>query len=305
MRYRGAVARYERIARFVATGVVLGWLAFTLTSWFITWKPEDANAYYLAAERLRDGGMLYPAMNPEAHEVFRYAPWFAVAWLPFTLLPMDFVSHAWSLAMLACSFLAVWPVARLGGRAAFILAALLLAPLAETAMFGNAHPLVVAVLTWTITRRSAAIWVGIATSVKLVPIFLAAGWLGLGRWRDALIATSVAVVLFAPMLLFDLSDYSTTPGSGLFSLYAVNPFLWLVVALASLGAIGWLAWRGSPYVYLAAGIGMFLIPPRVSTAYAAFLIPGLLATIDALERRVTSPARVATAADAIPDGQRV
>ena len=118
-------------------------------------------------------------------------------------------------------------------------------------------------------------------------------------------ATAVSVILFAPMLLFDLTNYSTTPGTGLFSLFAVSPMLWLLVALASLLSIGWLAWRGSPYVYLAAGIGMFLIPPRVSTAYAAFLIPGLLATIDALERRVTSPARVATAADAIPDGQRV
>jgi hypothetical protein len=305
MRYRGAVARNERIARFVATGVALGWLAFTLTSWLIAWNPADANAYYLAAERLRDGGILYPAMNPEAHEVFRYAPWFAVAWLPLTYLPMAIVAHAWSLLMLACSFLAVWPIARLGGRAALILAALLLAPLAETAMFGNAHPLVVAVLAWTIARRSAPIWLGIATSVKLVPIFLVAGWLGVGRWRDAFVATAVSVILFAPMLLFDLTNYSTTPGTGLFSLYAVSPLVWLLVALASLLSIGWLAWRGSPYVYLAAGIGMFLIPPRVSTAYAAFLIPGLLATIDAFERRVTSPARVATAADAIPDGQRV
>ena len=54
---------------------------------------------------------------------------------------------------------------------------------------------------------------------------------------------------------------------------------------SALGAVGWLAWRGSPYVYAAAGVAMFLVPPRVSTAYLAFLLPGLLATIQAISAR--------------------
>ena len=87
------MVRAERIGRFIAMAVIFGWLAYTLTSWFLAWNPADARAYYLAAERLRDGAELYPPMNPEAHEVFRYAPWFAVAFLPFTLLPMDIATH--------------------------------------------------------------------------------------------------------------------------------------------------------------------------------------------------------------------
>jgi hypothetical protein len=275
------VPRVERIARFLVTALVLGWLAYTLTSWFLAWNPADARAYYLAAERLRDGEPLYPAMNPDAHEVFRYAPWFAVAFLPFTLMPMDLATHLWSLLMLGCALLAVVPVARLGGRAAIALAALLGALLAETAMFGNAHPLVVAMLSWTIARPSAPWWVGVATSIKLAPMGFVLPWLGVRRMRDAVIAIAVAALLFAPMLVFDLSGYVTTPGTGLVSPYAASPLLWLAGAAVAAMAVIWLSFRASPYAYVAAGAAMFLVPPRVSTAYIAFLLP---ATIAALRR---------------------
>lgn len=277
------MGRLEFVARFVATAVVLGWLAYTLASWFLAWNPADARAYYLAAERLRDGVTLYPAANPEAHEVFRYAPWFAVAWLPLTWLPMDVAIHAWSLAMLGCAGLATVPVLRLGGRAAVLLAALLGALLAETAMFGNAHPLVVAVLSWTILRPSAPAWVGVAASLKLAPMLFVVPWLGRRRWRDAALAVGVAGILFAPMLLFDLSGYVTTPGTGLVSTYAASPVIWAVTATGALAMVAWLALRASPYAYAAAGVAMFLVPPRVSTAYLAFLLPGLLATLAARE----------------------
>ena len=274
--------RVERVARFIATGIVLGWLAYTLASWFLAWNPADARAYYLAAERLRDGEPLYPAMHPDAHEVFRYAPWFAVAFLPFTLLPIEVATHAWSVAMLACAGLAVVPVLRLGGRAAVLLAALLGALLAETAMFGNAHPLVVAILSWTVARPSAPWWLAVATSIKLVPIGFVLPWLGLRRARDAAIAVGASVLLFLPMLAFDLSGYVTSPGEGLMSVYAASPVLWALTAAAAVIAAVWLAGRASPYAYVAAGAAMFLVPPRVSTAYLAFLLPAVIAAVHQL-----------------------
>ncbi|HET9416146.1 MAG TPA: glycosyltransferase 87 family protein [Candidatus Limnocylindria bacterium] len=271
--------RVERIARFLVTALVLGWLAYTLTSWFLAWNPADARAYYLAAERLRDGEPLYPSMHPDAHEVFRYAPWFAVVFLPFTVLPIDVATHLWSVLMLCCAVLAVIPVARLGGRAAVALSALLGALLAETAMFGNAHPLVVALLSWTIVRPSAPWWVGAATSIKLAPIGFILPWLGMRRVRDAVIAVGVAALLFAPMLAFDLSGYVTTPGTGLVSPYAASPLLWLAGAGVAAIAVVWLSIRASPYAYVAAGAAMFLVPPRVSTAYMAFLLPATIAAL--------------------------
>lgn len=273
------MARTERVARFIVTGIALGWLAYTLTSWFLAWNPADARAYYLAAERLRDGAALYPAMNADAHEVFRYAPWFAAAFLPLTLLPIDVATHAWSLGMLGCAALAVLPILRLRSRAAVVVAALLGATLAETAMFGNTHPLVVALLSWTIVRPSAPWWLAVATSIKLVPIMFIAPWVGKRRWRDSIVAVIVSLLLFAPLIAFDLSGYVTSPGSGLMSLYAASPSLWITAAITALISLAWLSLRGSPYAFVAAGAAMFVVPPRVSTAYLAFLLPALLAAI--------------------------
>ena len=286
------MVRTQRVGRFLATAIILGWLAYTLTSWFLAWNPADARAYYLAAERLRDGAALYPPMNPEAHEVYRYAPWFAVIFLPFTLLPLDVATHVWSLAMLGCALLAVVPVLRIGGRPAILLAALLGALLAETAMFGNAHPLVVAILSWTMASRWAPWAVGVSTSIKLVPILFILPWIRAGRLRDALVAVAAAAALFAPMLLFDLSGYVTTPGTGLVSIYAASPLLWGVCAAGALATLAWLTWRGSPYAYVAAAAAMFVVPPRVSTAYLAFLLPAVVAAmahIAARQRRTDAP----------------
>jgi len=272
----------RRGARLIAMAVALGWLGYTLASWFLAWNPADAGAYYGAAQRLVAGQTLYPAINPEAHEVYRYAPWFAVLWVPLTAFPEPVVTHVWSLLMLAASAIAVWPVVRLGTPAAITLSALLGAFLAETAMFGNAHPLVVALLVWSIRSRTAPVWVGVATSMKLVPILFVLPWAGRGEWRKVALAVGAAAVLLAPMLMFDLSSYVTSPGTGLLSLYAVSPILWLAVAVAAGVVTVILAIRHSTYAWLAAAVLMFLGPPRVTTSYLSFI---LVAVVIMLEER--------------------
>jgi len=262
----------RRVPRNVVMAILLGYFAYSLASWFLVWNPADGGAYYDAASRLTHGQPLYPPINPEAHEVYRYAPWFAVAWIPLTALPRDLALHAWSLAMLGCAFAAMWPLLRRPSWARVALAILVGQTLVETAMFGNAHPLVVALLVWTAGRRSFPAWVGVAASIKLVPIGFALVWAGRRQWGQAAMAVGVAAVLFAPMLLFDLGSYPTDPGTGLLSLYAVSPPLWAAVALASLVATVWLAVRGSPYAWVAAAVLMFLGPPRVVTSYLGFLL---------------------------------
>ncbi len=252
--------------------ILLGYLGYTLASWFLAWNPADAGAYYDAATRLTHGGDLYPAVSPEAHEVYRYAPWFAAAWIPLTALPREVALHAWSLAMLGCAGAAVWPLLRRPSWARVALAVLVGQTLAETAMFGNAHPLVVALLVWTVGRRAFPVWVGVAASVKLVPLALALVWAARRDWGKAFIATATTALLFAPMLLFDLSHYVTDPGTGLLSLYSVSPVLWAAAALVSLVATLWLAAQGSRYAWVAAALLMFLGPPRVVLSYLAFLV---------------------------------
>jgi hypothetical protein len=277
----------RRLPRTLVMAVLLGYLGYTLASWFLLWSPADGGAYFDAAFRLTHGQPLYPPINPEAHEVFRYAPWFAVAWIPLTLLPRDVALHAWSLAMLGCAVAAVCPLLRRPTWARVALAALIGQTLIETAMFGNAHPAVVALLVWTVGRRSFPAWVGVAASLKLVPLAFAVVWAGRRQRARAAIAVGVAVLLFAPMLLFDLRSYPTDPGTGLLSLYAVTPPLWAAVALVSLGATLWLATRGSPYAWVAAAVLMFLGPPRVVTSYLGFLLVAVqLIDFEAAERRV-------------------
>jgi hypothetical protein len=261
-----------RLARTLVMAVLVGYLGYTLASWFIAWNPADGGAYYDAASRLTHGQPLYPPVNPEAHEVFRYAPWFAVAWIPLTLLPREVALHAWSLAMLGCAAAAVWPLVSRPTWGRVALAALAGQTLAETAMFGNAHPLVVALLVWTAGRRAFPAWVGVAASVKLVPLAFALVWAGRRQWTRVALAVGVAALLFAPMLLFDLRSYPTDPGTGLLSIYAVSPPLWAAVALAALVATVWLSVRGSPYAWVAAAVLMFLGPPRVVTSYLGFLL---------------------------------
>jgi hypothetical protein len=262
----------QRLPRILVMAVLLGYLGYTLASWFLVWNPADGGAYYDAAFRMTHGQPLYPPVNPEAHEVFRYAPWFAVAWIPLTLLPRDIALHGWSLAMLVCAAAAVWPLLRRPSWARVALAALVGQTLAETAMFGNAHPLVVALLVWTVGRRTFPAWVGVAASLKLVPLAFALVWAGRRQWGRVAVAVGVAALLFAPMLLFDLSSYPTDPGTGLLSIYAVSPPLWAAVAVVSLVATLWLAARGSPYAWVAAAVLMFLGPPRVVTSYLGFLL---------------------------------
>jgi hypothetical protein len=269
----------ESVARTAVLSISLAWLAYVLASWFLAWEPADAGAYYDAASRLRDGLPLYLAMNPEAHEVYRYAPWFAYAWIPVTVLPRDVALHLWSLVMLVASGVAVWPIARLRTTAAVSLAALLGAFLVETAMFGNAHPGVVALMVVTASRRSFPVWLGVAASIKLVPIAFVIVWLGRREWPPAMVAVAVFALLWLPALFFDLSAYVTDPGTGLLSLYAVSPLLWLIGATVAAGVALTLAARRSRYAWIATGVLAFIGPPRVVLSYLAFLAPAVVLTL--------------------------
>jgi hypothetical protein len=227
-----------------------------------------------------DGESLYLEIHPEAHEVYRYAPWFAYAWIPLTALPRDVAMHAWSVAMLGCSLVAVWPLLRHGTAAALVLAALLGAFLAETAMFGNAHPAVVALLVIAARSRWLPLAIGVATSIKLVPLLFVAPWLRDGRWAKAAAAIGAAAFLWAPALLFDLDGYETNPGTGLLSFYAVSPALWAALAVAAGSVAAWAIVRKSRWAWVAIGFLMFLGPPRVALSYLGFLVPAIVLAWD-------------------------
>ena len=76
------------IAQRLVIALLFGTMLIRIALIATDWNFGDINAYWLAAHRLRDGEPLYLTnLSPDSYRVFRYAPWFAWAWVPLTYLP--------------------------------------------------------------------------------------------------------------------------------------------------------------------------------------------------------------------------
>lgn len=241
------------------------------------WNFGDINAYWLAAERLRAGEPLYlGSLDPDSYRVYRYAPWFAWLWVPLTYLPRALVEWSWALILAVASLAILLGLARLRRPAAWGLVFVMTPWLLSLVQVGNIQPLVVAALAFGISRRSGPLWIGVTASMKLVPLAFAAVYLARRQWLRIGVALVITVALMLPMLLYDLSGYSTDPGAS-FSLYHfVSPLAWVLAAAGSSLLAVVLAWRRSPYVWVAAAVAAGLLAPRTHVTYATYLVIGLL-----------------------------
>jgi hypothetical protein len=259
----------RRLARTVTLALVIG-IGLVNLYWAVSgWTLSDAAAYWNAALRLSKGAPLYPLLaNVEASEVYRYAPWFAWATVPFTVLPVQVAGALWSAVLLAASGLALIPLV----RARAWLAVAFFAPiLVGISAVGNVQPLLVLTLAWGVERRSGPLWIGVAASLKIFPILLAAVYLGRRQWGRALATAAVAAVLWAPALLYDLRGYATDAGQAA-SLISV-PVLWAVVVGAAVAATLRLA-RGR-FGWLAAAVAVVVALPRLFVYDVTYLMVGV------------------------------
>ena len=260
-------------AAFAALAVLVALASYALLTYALA-RPlgVDVSAYWNAAERLRDGDVLYAARAANASDLYRYAPWFAAAWIPLTFLPHDAVVAGWVGLMVAASLLSTLPLLARGpaGWAAFAF----FTPLQlQGAVFGNVQPLLVLMLLWGVERRSGPLWIALGASLKAVPLALALVYVGRGEWRRAGITVLLTAVLVGPMLLFDLSGYSTASGPNQDSLAGVSPFLFLPVALLALGAAYGLA--RTRYRWAAGAFSMIASLPRMLSYESTFMLVGL------------------------------
>lgn len=256
----------------VVIGVSLSQIVFSVL--IIPSLPPDTDAYWQAALRLRAGEPLYvPADDVLARDVYRYAPWFAYAWVPLTHLPQNVVQTAWMLLMVLCTVAALIPMLMARTLTAVALALLIGWLTLQTALFGNVQPLLIAGLVWTVDRRTGPAWIALAASLKFVPILYVVVYLARRQWQRALVTVGLTCLLIAPMLAFDLSGYTTTPGRTL-SLYSVHPLVWAAVGLVALAASAFLAARQSRFSWLAASISVVLAYPQVHLSYASHLLVG-------------------------------
>jgi hypothetical protein len=245
-----------RLARLVALALIIG-LGVNHVWWSISdWHLSDMNAYWDAGLRLRSGEPLFPAVtNVTASEVYRYSPWFAWLWAPITVLPRELVNVAWSGVLVGASVAAIIPLAR---RRAWIGVAFFLPILIGISAIGNVHALLVASLVHTVERRSGPLWIGVAASLKLLPILLVIPYVGRRQWGRAAVALGVAAALLAPYLMYDLSNYVTSAGGG--GLLWDWPPLYAAAVAAALAVAVWTA--RSRFGWLAASAAVVVAIPR-------------------------------------------
>jgi hypothetical protein len=190
-------ARSRRLLNAVCFGLGIGFGLYQ-----ILLGRFDGDAYWDAALRLRAGQTLYLAGLPNDPLVYRYAPFFALAWVPLTYLPHELVAEAWRAAMVAAA-LALIPLLWPRWQPAL---ALFVPMLIGAAWMGNVQSLVVLLAVWGVqSHRSWAL--GLSAGLKVLPIALAGVDAWRRDWRAVITAVTVAAALWAPILLFDLSDY--------------------------------------------------------------------------------------------------
>lgn len=267
--------RSARMGQIVVLAISIGFgLAFVIAN-VRSWELEDAEAYWNAANRLREGLPLYVPVDPNADETlaYRYAPWLAWLWVPLTFLPKIVVQVGWSGLLVAAIAVALAPLLRLRTVAAICLAALLGGLLVRTASTGNVHPLLIAALVYGAPRRSGPLWIGLAASLKFVPIGYVLVYLGRREWMRAALAVTVAVVLLAPALLYDLANYPAEAGDSLSLLSNAGPVPWAVVAVI-LAVAAFLLAR-TRFAWAAASTAVLAAVPRLELYSLTYLLTGL------------------------------
>jgi hypothetical protein len=168
------------------------------------WEFDDVHAYLGAAQRLLDGAPLY-VTTPDPSDLYLYAPWFAFAWIPFTLLPQLWVEVAWAAVLLGATLAAVLPFRH--SWAGIALALLLGGLLYRTAGWGNVQPLLVAALIYAVPTRAGPWAIGVAASLKPLSLGLLLIHAWRREWSAVGIGLGVAAVLWLPILLFNPAAY--------------------------------------------------------------------------------------------------
>lgn len=255
-----------RASRLVAMAVIVGVGISTLVFAVTDWHLHDMEVYLDAARRIRAGDMLYGG-DVDALSAYRYAPWFAYAWVPISHLPEPLIRIGWSAMLLAATFVALLPFAR---RPSWLLVALFGPILVGISAIGNVHAAMLALLVWGLPGRWGGVAVGIAASLKLVPILLALRFVAERRWGQLAVAVGVAVALWLPVLAFPIADVTFDPG-----LARTLPVpLWLTGGFAAIGASALLAVRRSRHTTLASAVAAVALLPRLFVYEISLVILG-------------------------------
>jgi hypothetical protein len=277
----------ERIARLLSMTIALIGVLLLVGAALNANVQPDADAYWLAAQRLREGLPLYIGPQADETEIYRYAPWFAFAWVPLTYLGQESAYLVWRGILLLSIVAAIWPLLRRPSAVGITLAVLLGGLLLSNLPAANVTPLMVGMLVAGIRSPVGPVILGLAGSLKLFPLILVAGYVSERRWLAAGVAIGVASMLWLNMLAFDVLVYTQIGGPSFYvggvSVYAISPLMWIGVA-GTLGLLTLsLALRRSPMTWLSSAAFIPLAVPRVWLPDVAFLLVGATGTTSARE----------------------
>ena len=264
--------RVAKVARLVAVAVIVA-IGVNSVVWAVAdWHLADMHVYQDAALRLRAGQQLYGG-DVDTLSAYRYAPWFAYAWIPLTLLPQPVIDVGWSGFLLAASAIVTWLVVRPASRPRVALALLMGPILFGISAIGNMQAPMLALLMIGMPRRWAGFAIGVAASLKVVPLLLVLALVAERRWTQAGIAMATSAILWAPVLWMGTAPVTLDPG-----LARTLPVpLWLAVAGAAVSIAVFMAWQRSRYSALAAATGALLALPRLFVYDISLLV---MATLD-------------------------
>ena len=159
----------ERVARLTAMAVAVLGILLLLGATLSSNVQPDADAYWLAAQRLREGQALYGGPRGDETEIYRYAPWFAFAWVPLTYLGQDLAYAVWRGILVASTLAAVWPLLRRPTPAAITLSILMGGLLLTNLPAANVTPLIVGMLTAGLRTRVGPVILGLGWLAEALP----------------------------------------------------------------------------------------------------------------------------------------
>jgi hypothetical protein len=215
-------------------GSLIGAYMFVLHA--TTDPAADVHAYYDAGARLNAGQPLYEqsASVTGSHYYF-YPPLLAVAFRPLALLPFEVAATIWMGLMFLALAGSIW-LAGVRNRWTWYVLGWLAAPIAWSLVIGQAHVLVMYLLT-----LGTPFGLALAGHLKVFPALAAIYWLGrrdwpmLGRfvaWAFGLLVLSFVLEPSGTIAFLSFPNLELIGEVTNLSPYAISPALWVVTVVA-------------------------------------------------------------------------
>ena len=227
----GLSPRGRRFLTAVITAILVAGALQILRT--MTWTLQDLQAYRDAADRLASGQALYPAVaDQNAPEVYRYAPWFAMLWVPLRGVPDSVMEPIWGLVLIGAGIAAAWPLLASRNPLRIGLGLVGAAWLIGSAK-GNVEPLMVAWLVHGVERRSGPLWIALAASLKATPLAFSLVYLGRRQWLRFAVALGLTGLLVLPAVAMGIGSYPTQTLAYVSIPGLIGPVLWIVLLVGA------------------------------------------------------------------------